>query len=149
MGYESTPRAIDMLYEWDQSKMVEVTLKDPSDFLKIRESLTRIGIMSKRPADDGRQVLTQSCHLLHKRGKYYILHFKELFCLDGCESDLAVSDIERRNLIISLLHEWGLLTVVNPAAIALTAPMSAIRVVPFNEKKNFCLRAKYTVGAKK
>lgn len=147
----ATPRSIDMLYDWSPDKMVEVLLDRPDDFLKIKETLTRIGIVSRQYKEDGtpsKPVLTQTCHLLHKRSKYYVMHFKEMFCLDERENDLTVGDVERRNLIVNLLQQWKLLTVVKPAAISLQAPMSAIRVVAHKEKDGFELRAKYTVGKK-
>ena len=146
---QDTARAVDLLYEWSPEKMVEVILEKPDDFLKVRETLTRIGIASKRPTEQGKYVLTQSCHLLHKKGKYYIMHFKELFNLDGRESDLTISDVERRNLIISLLQEWGLVKVVNQNMTTMKAPMSAIRIIPHKEKNNFVLQSKYQVGTKK
>lgn len=139
-------RSLDLLYEWSPEKMVEVILEKPDDFLKIRETLTRIGIVGKKPDAAGRLTLTQSCHLLHKRGKYYIVHFKELFCLDNRESDLTLSDVERRNLITSLLEEWNLLKVLNPTMINIKAPMSSIRVIPYGDKHKFSLHAKYQVG---
>lgn len=149
MVFHDQARAVDLLYEWTPEKMVEVLLDKPDDFLKVRETLTRMGIASKRPDLDGRQVLTQSCHLLHKKGKYYIMHFKELFCLDGRESDLTVSDVERRNLIISLLQEWELIKVANVQLISFKAPMSSIRVISHKEKNGWKLTSKYTVGIKK
>lgn len=149
MVFPDQARAVDLLYEWSQEKMVEVFLDKPDDFLKVRETLTRMGIASKRPDLDGKQVLTQSCHLLHKKGKYYIMHFKELFCLDGRDSDLTVSDVERRNLIISLLQEWGLVKVSNAQLISFKAPMSSIRVISHKEKNGWKLTSKYTVGIKK
>jgi hypothetical protein len=149
MVFHDQARAVDLLYEWTPEKMVEVLLDKPDDFLKVRETLTRMGIASKRPDLDGRQVLTQSCHLLHKKGKYYIMHFKELFCLDGRDSDLTVSDVERRNLIISLLQEWELIKVVNAQLISFKAPMSSIRVISHKEKNGWKLTSKYTVGIKK
>lgn len=149
MIFEMTPKTVDLLYDWSTDKMVEIKLKDPDDFLKVRETLTRIGILSKRPAEDGRQVLTQTCHLLHKRGKYYIMHFKELFCLDGRESDLTISDIERRNLVVGLLSEWGLISVVDQSVVKIKAPISALKVVPHKEKTNFIFKAKYQVGNKR
>ena len=142
-------RSLDMIYEWSPEKMVEVELENPDAFLKVRETLTRIGIMSKRPAEDGKYVLTQSAHLLHKRGKYYIVHFKELFFIDGRDADLTIGDIERRNLIVSLLEQWGLVKVVNQKLITIKAPMSAVRVVPYKEKQNYSLVAKYKIGKKK
>lgn len=149
MNYESTPRAVDLLYEWSPEKMVEITLDQPDDFQKVRETLTRIGIVSKRLSEDGKQILTQSCHLLHKKGKYYIVSFKEMFLLDGRESDLTVSDVERRNLIASLLQEWGLVKIVNANLVNIKAPMSSVRVIPHKEKEKFLLLAKYQVGNKR
>lgn len=149
MSSNETVRSVDVLYAWDPSKMVEVILEKPDDFLKIRETLTRIGIMSKRPGEDGKHTLTQSAHILHKKGKYYIVHFKELFMLDGRKSDLSVGDVERRNLIISLLEQWGLMKVVKPEMITKKAPMSSIRVISYNEKPNYRLVAKYKIGKKK
>jgi hypothetical protein len=139
-----------MLYEWDPTKMVEVTLSKPDDFLKVRETLTRIGIASKKvdPAT-GKQTLTQSCHILHKKGRYYIVHFKELFQLDGRESDLTISDVERRNLVISLLSEWNLVKLQDASAINMKAHMSSIRIVPHKEKHGWNLVSKYTIGLKK
>jgi hypothetical protein len=138
----------DMLYEWDIDKMLEVTLDKPDDFLKVRETLTRMGIASKKPDMSGKTVLTQSCHLLHKRGRYYIVHFKELFMLDGRESDLTIGDVERRNLIAGLLDQWGLVKIVNPKAYTMQAPMSSLRVVPHKEKQNFTFVTKYSIGKK-
>lgn len=149
MVYEATPRAVDILYEWSTEKMVEVILEKPDDFLKIRETLTRIGIVGKRVNEQGKQTLTQSTHLLHKKGKYYIVHYKEMFALDGRETDLTVSDVERRNLIISLLHEWGLVKVVDLSTINMKAPMSSVRVISHKDKNSFMLQAKYQVGAKR
>lgn len=149
MVYESTPRAVDILYEWSTEKMVEVILAKPDDFLKVRETLTRIGIVGKRVNEEGKQTLTQSSHLLHKKGKYYIVHYKEMFALDGRDTDLTVSDIERRNLIVGLLQEWGLIKVVQPALVNMKAPMSSVRVIPHKEKNAFVLSAKYQVGQKK
>lgn len=149
MVFHEQARAVDLLYEWTPEKMVEVFLDKPDDFLKVRETLTRMGIASKRPDLDGKQVLTQSCHLLHKKGKYYVMHFKELFCLDGRESDLTVSDVERRNLIINLLQEWGLVKVANAQLISFKAPMSSIRVISHKDKDGWKLTSKYTVGIKK
>jgi len=147
MVYEVS-RTLDVLYDWSPEKMVEVALEKPDDFLKVRETLTRIGILSKRPNLNGKFVLTQSCHLLHKKGKYYIVSFKEMFLLDGRESDLTISDIERRNLIIGLLEEWGLVKVVSEK-IGMKAPMSSIRIIPHKEKDKYQLQAKYQVGLKR
>lgn len=149
MIQEEKTRSVEVFYDWTPEKMVEVLLKNPDDFLKVRETLTRIGIASKRPANNGKHVLTQSCHLLHKKGKYYIMHFKELFNLDGRDSDLTVSDVERRNLIIGLLQEWGLVDIVDTTLVEFKAPMSSVRIIPHKEKNNFVLQAKYQVGTKK
>jgi hypothetical protein len=147
--FDQRPRAIDMLYEWTQDKMVEVELEKPDDFLKVRETLTRIGIVGKRVDEKGKQVLTQSCHILHKKGKYYILSFKELFCLDGRDSDLTIGDVERRNLIVGLLQDWGLVKVVNPNLTSMKAPISSVRIISHKEKQNFVLASKYQVGTKR
>ena len=124
--------------------MVEVILKEPDDFLLVKESLTRIGVPSKMD-----KTLTQSCHILHKRGRYYICMFKELFLLDGKRADLKQEDIQRRNLIIKLLSDWGLVTVVDPSQIADQAPLSAVKILSFSEKKDYQLIAKYTLGSRK
>lgn len=136
-------RGVDVLYNWGPEKMVEITLEQPDDFLKVKETLTRIGIASKKD-----NTLVQSCHLLHKRGKYYIVHFKEMFIVDGRESNLTVGDIERRNLIVGLLVDWGLVKVVDPKMVAMKAPMSSIRIIPFKEKDKWNLQSKYTIGNK-
>jgi hypothetical protein len=130
-----------ILYDWSMDKMVEVSLKEPDDFLKIMETLTRIGIQSKKD-----QTLYQSCHILHKRGQYYLVHFKEMFNLDGRESNLTVLDVERRNLITSLLEEWGLLTVLDPVKIQSQAPLSSIKILTHDEVKNWNLVQKYRIG---
>jgi len=148
MSNNGNVRALDLIYEWAPEKMVEVSLEKPDDFLKVKETLTRIGILSKRPADDGKSILTQSVHLLHKRGKYYLVHFKELFFIDGRSADLTIGDIERRNLIASLLEQWGLVKVVNSNLITMKAPMSSVRVIPHKEKDNYRLVAKYKIGKK-
>ena len=124
---------------WEISDMLEVQLKDPSDFLKIKETLSRIGVASKRE-----KKLFQSCHILHKRGKYYITHFKELFKLDGKPSNLSENDIERRNTIVCLLAEWNLVGV--DALPAPKAPLSQIEIISFKDKGDWALEAKYTVG---
>lgn len=126
---------------------VEVLLEEPDAFLKIKETLTRIGIPGISSAKDKK--LYQSCHILHKRGKYAIMHFKELFALDGKYSSLNEEDIARRNMIAHLLEDWGLLTVINSKLIESTASLSAIKIVPYKEKHNWTLEAKYTIGAKK
>ena len=132
-----------ILYDWSMDKMVEVTLKEPDDFLKIMETLTRMGIQSKKD-----QTLFQSCHILHKRGQYFLVHFKEMFNLDGRESSLTVLDVERRNLIASLLEEWGLLTVNDPAKIQSQAPLSTIKILTHDETKKWNLVQKYRIGNK-
>jgi hypothetical protein len=149
MIQETRTRTLDMLYEWVPEKMVEVHLEKPDDFLKVRETLTRMGIVGKRAGENGKQILTQSCHILHKKGKYYVLHFKELFCLDGRESDLTIGDIERRNLIIQLLEDWGLVKIANANLTSMKAPISSVRVISHKEKQNFVLASKYQVGTKK
>ena len=123
--------------------LIEITFPEKDDFLKIRETLTRIGVASRKE-----QELFQSCHILHKRGKYYIVHFKELFLLDGKQSNFDESDIGRRNTIIALLEQWNLLKIVDKTRIAdVTAPLSQIKIVSFKEKKDWKLTAKYTIGS--
>lgn len=134
----------EILYDWSPEKMVEITLKQPDDFLKIKETLTRIGVASKK-----QKVLYQSAHILHKRGKYYIISFKEAFLLDGRPSDITLDDVARRNRIIALLEDWGLCDVLNPILIANQASMSAIKVVPYKEKSEWQLVQKYQLGIKK
>lgn len=121
--------------------MVEVSFKKDDDFLKIRETLTRMGVASRRE-----QKLFQSCHILHKRGKYYIVHFKELFLLDGKNSDITENDIARRNTIISLLEDWDLLSVVNEDLISERIPMNQVKVISFSEKDEWELVPKYNIG---
>ena len=123
--------------------MLEVTIKQPDDFLKVRETLTRIGVASRKD-----KTLFQSCHILHKQGKYYITHFKELFALDGKNSSLSVNDIQRRNTITLLLQDWNLIEVVNPTLVEDKAPLSQIKVLPFKEKNEWNLVAKYNIGKK-
>lgn len=123
---------------------VEITLPTPDDFLKIKETLTRIGIKSKRD-----NTLYQSCHILHKRGKYYIMNFKELFLLDGKEADFSDDDFRRRNTIAKLLEQWGICKVVDKEDIEIIVPISEIAIIPFKEKKNFQLLSKYTIGGRK
>jgi len=124
--------------------MVEVTLKQPDDFLKVKETLTRIGVASKKS-----NTLFQSCHILHKQGKYYIVHFKELFALDGKPSDFSEEDQSRRNTIANLLEEWELLDIVNAEKVANAGSLSTIKVIPFNQKSEWELVAKYNIGKKK
>ena len=126
---------------WSPSDMLEVTIKQPDDFLKVRETLTRIGVASRKD-----KTLYQSCHILHKQGKYYITHFKELFALDGKKSTLVENDIQRRNTIALLLQDWNLIEVVNTSMVENKAPLSQIKVLPFKEKKEWNLVAKYNIG---
>ena len=127
--------------DWTPSSMLEVTLHEPDDFLKIRETLTRIGVASKKD-----QKLFQSCHILHKQGRYFIVHFKELFLLDGKPSNLLENDIHRRNTISTLLADWGLITIVNPSLAKEIAPLRQIKVIPFKEKSQWELCPKYNIG---
>ena len=131
------------IISWSQSDMLEVTIKQPDDFLKVRETLTRIGVASRKD-----KTLYQSCHILHKQGKYYIVHFKELFALDGKKSTLTSNDIQRRNTISLLLQDWNLIDVVKKEATEDKAPLSQIKVLPFKEKKEWTLSAKYNIGKK-
>ena len=128
---------------WSPSDMLEVTIKQPDDFLKVRETLTRIGVASRKD-----KTLFQSCHILHKQGKYYITHFKELFALDGKNSSLSLNDIQRRNTIALLLQDWNLIEVVQPTLVENKAPLSQIKVLPFKEKSEWTLVAKYNIGKK-
>ncbi|MBT4435575.1 translational repressor RegA [bacterium] len=121
--------------------MLEVLLNEPDDFLKIRETLTRIGVASRKD-----QKLFQSCHILHKQGRYFIVHFKELFLLDGKPSNLVENDIQRRNTITTLLADWGLVNMVNPEAAKDIAPLRQIKVIPFKDKKDWELCPKYNIG---
>ena len=131
------------IISWSQSDMLEVTIKQPDDFLKIRETLTRIGVASRKD-----KTLYQSCHILHKQGKYYITHFKELFALDGKKSTLVENDIQRRNTIALLLQDWNLIEVVKTSMVENKAPLSQIKVLPFKEKNDWNLVAKYNIGKK-
>jgi hypothetical protein len=119
----------DIEIQWQQSDMVEVSLAEPDDFLKVRETLTRIGVASRKE-----KKIYQSCHILHKQGRYYIVHFKELFALDGKHTNLSLNDVQRRNRIIQLLSDWGLITVVTPEKIEDVAPLNQIKVLSFKEK---------------
>jgi len=127
---------------WSQKDMFEVTLKEPDDFLKVRETLSRIGVASKKE-----KKLYQSCHILHKQGKYYIVHFKELFALDGKRTNLSENDIARRNTIVNLLNDWGLVGVVDETGPS--APLSQIKVISFREKNDWLLETKYNIGKKR
>jgi hypothetical protein len=128
----------------DLTRFIEVTLNEQDDFLKVRETLTRIGVSSRKE-----KVLYQSCHILHKQGRYYIVHFKELFALDGKPSNLSENDIQRRNAIARLLEEWGLLTIVNQEVIGdNVAPLHQIKIIAFKEKDDWQLITKYNIGKK-
>ena len=126
---------------WTPDDMLEVTLNEPDDFLKIRETLTRIGVASRKD-----NKLFQSCHILHKQGRYFIVHFKELFLLDGKPSNLVENDIQRRNTITTLLSDWGLVTMVKPSQAKDVAPLRQIKVIPFKEKSQWELCPKYNIG---
>ena len=128
----------------DLTRFIEVTLNEQDDFLKVRETLTRIGVSSRKE-----KVLYQSCHILHKQGRHYIVHFKELFALDGKPSNLSENDIQRRNAIARLLEEWGLLTIVNQEVIGdNVAPLHQIKIIAFKEKDDWQLITKYNIGKK-
>lgn len=122
---------------------LQVTLADPDDFLKVRETLSRIGVASKKD-----KILYQSCHILHKQGHYYIVHFKELFALDGKSTDISENDLARRNTIAKLLQDWGLVKMTNPEKVVELAPMSQIKVISFSEKNEWSLETKYSIGKK-
>ena len=130
--------------KWSPDQMVEVTLNEPDDFLKVRETLTRIGVASRKE-----KKLYQSCHILHKQGRYYLVHFKELFALDGKHANLTVNDVQRRNRIIQLLADWGLITVNNVAKIQDLAPLNQIKVLSYKDKDDWILETKYNIGSKK
>ncbi len=130
--------------QWKQSDMVEVVLGEPDDFLKVRETLTRIGVASRKE-----HKVYQSCHILHKQGKYYIVHFKELFALDGKHANFSLNDLQRRNRITQLLSDWGLVSVVNPDIIKDLAPLNQIKVLAFRDKDEWTLESKYNIGRKK
>ncbi len=127
---------------WTQEQMLEVTLKEPDDFLKVRETLSRIGVASRKE-----KTLYQSCHILHKQGKYYIVHFKELFALDGKETNITENDVARRNSISVLLSDWGLVEIIGEAEPK--APLSQIKVISFKEKNEWDLETKYNIGKKR
>ena len=129
---------------WKQSDMVEVVLKEPDDFLKVRETLTRIGVASRKE-----KKIYQSCHILHKQGKYYIVHFKELFALDGKHTNITENDVQRRNRISQLLSDWGLVSIVDADGLGELAPLNQIKVISFKYKTNWTLESKYNIGKKK
>jgi hypothetical protein len=130
-------------FNWSAEDMLEVTIKQPDDFLKVRETLTRIGVASRK-----NKTLFQSCHILHKQGRYYITHFKELFALDGKDATLSENDIQRRNTIAILLQDWNLIDIVSKERAENKAPLSQIKVLPFKEKNEWTLSAKYNIGKK-
>ena len=131
------------LVEWNPSKMLEVTLNEPDDFLKVRETLTRIGVASRRD-----NKLYQSCHILHKQGRYFIVHFKELFLLDGKKSNLEENDIARRNTIATLMSDWGLVSIENRQSAQPVAPLRQIKIIAFKDKDNWELCPKYNIGTR-
>tara|TARA_Y100001951_G_C11092223_1_gene157375 strand:- start:6 stop:443 length:438 start_codon:yes stop_codon:yes gene_type:complete len=131
------------IVEWSQDKMVEVLLNEPDDFLKVRETLTRIGVASRKE-----KKLYQSCHILHKQGRYFIVHFKELFALDGKHANLTSNDVQRRNRIARLLADWGLISIVKESDIADIAPLNQIKVLAYKDKGDWILEQKYNIDKK-
>ena len=130
--------------QWNPDQMVEVTLNEPDDFLKVRETLTRIGVASRKE-----KKIYQSCHILHKQGRYFLVHFKELFALDGKHANLTINDVQRRNRIAQLLADWGLVGVVDVIRIQDIAPLNQIKVLSYKDKGDWILETKYNIGAKK
>ena len=130
--------------KWSTDQMIEITLNEPDDFLKVRETLTRIGVASRKE-----KKIYQSCHILHKQGRYYIVHFKELFALDGKHANLTQNDVQRRNRIIQLLSDWGLITIMNVSKITDIAPLNQIKVLDYKEQHEWILETKYNIGKKK
>jgi hypothetical protein len=130
--------------QWSPDMMIEVILNEPDDFLKVRETLTRIGVASRKE-----KKLYQSCHILHKQGRYYIVSFKELFALDGKHANLTVNDIQRRNRIVQLIADWGLVEVVDVSKVQDIAPLNQIKVLPHKEKGDWILETKYNIGSKR
>ena len=129
---------------WSQDQMIEVTLNEPDDFLKVRETLTRIGVASRKE-----KKIYQSCHILHKQGRYFLVHFKELFALDGKHANLTSNDVQRRNRIAQLLSDWGLVEVLNTDQIKDIAPLNQIKVLAYRDKGDWILETKYNIGSKK
>ena len=129
---------------WSPDQMVEVTLNEPDDFLKVRETLTRIGVASRKE-----KKIYQSCHILHKQGRYYLVHFKELFALDGKHANLTSNDVQRRNRIAQLLADWGLISIVDSTKIQDIAPLNQIKVLAYKEKNEWELETKYNIGKRK
>ena len=135
---------VETVVQWKQSDMIEVGLKEPDDFLKVRETLTRIGVASRKE-----KKIYQSCHILHKQGKYYIVHFKELFALDGKNTNFSSNDLQRRNRIAKLLSDWGLIGIVKEEQVEELAPLNQIKVLSFKDKSDWTLESKYNIGRKK
>lgn len=131
------------IVDWSPASMLEITLNEPDDFLKVKETLTRIGVASRKE-----QKLFQSCHILHKQGRYFIVHFKELFLLDGKKSNLEENDIARRNTIATLISDWGLVTIDDPSLAKPVAPMRQIKIISFKDKDQWDLQPKYNIGQK-
>ena len=129
---------------WTSDQMVEILLSEPDDFLKVRETLTRIGVASRKE-----KKIYQSCHILHKQGRYYIVHFKELFALDGKHANLTQNDVQRRNRIVQLLADWGLVDIMNVEKIQDIAPLNQIKVLSYKDKGDWILETKYNIGSKK
>ena len=135
--------SVELEVKWAPDHMVEVTLNEPDDFLKVRETLTRIGVASRKE-----KKLYQSCHILHKQGRYYIVHFKELFALDGKHANLTSNDVQRRNRITRLLADWGLISIVKEDSVSDIAPLNQIKVLPYKDKNEWTLEQKYNIGKK-
>jgi hypothetical protein len=129
---------------WSKEDMIQVALKVPDDFLKVRETLTRIGVASKKE-----KKLYQSCHILHKKGQYFIVHFKELFALDGKKANISLNDLQRRNRIVQLLSDWGLVEITEAEKISDVAPLSQIKVISYKDKGDWSLESKYNIGKKR
>ena len=136
--------SVELEVNWSPDHMVEVTLNEPDDFLKVRETLTRIGVASRKE-----KKLYQSCHILHKQGRYYIVHFKELFALDGKKANLFENDVQRRNRVTQLLQDWGLVKIVESSKVNDSAPLSQIKVLSYKDKGDWTLESKYNIGKKK
>ena len=138
-----TASTVEPTVEWAQDKMLEVVLNEPDDFLKVRETLTRIGVASRKE-----KKLYQSCHILHKQGRYYIVHFKELFALDGKHANLTLNDVQRRNRIARLLADWGLISIMKEEFASDIAPLNQIKVLAYKDKGEWTLETKYNIGKK-
>ena len=136
--------SVELEVNWSPDHMVEVTINEPDDFLKVRETLTRIGVASRKE-----KKLYQSCHILHKQGRYYIVHFKELFALDGKKANLFENDVQRRNRVTQLLQDWGLVNIVESSKVNDSAPLSQIKVLSYKDKGDWTLESKYNIGKKK